>query len=856
MLSQIPFIYVNLLALCSFLLMFTAFAASKKTPVIRVFMVVLGDCILWSGSCVLMRLQMWPSMHFWYYVSLVTLFIMELLFYWFVHTFYRQKGKLSLLLCFLGTAAILPGTVTGFYLAPPTPVRQADGGVVFLYDQMNWHILIPCVLFVAIIVMTACLLLKLVRQQGVHSPGLMVIIWGGLVMLTGNLMQIAIPGNTFPYDALAGVIFAALLMSALYKRRMFRMTLLVSRGILAVALALVCIVMATNLITPLRSFALEELHLSDASATVLAALAFAGVLVLSYTLLRKLVDAMFTREEQQDRQLKRFTTEVSQTLSTMEIMAKLSSAVTAEIGVERVYICQKEGGEYVAKYCSRPLELTNFSISETSPQITYLREQEDYLISSEFQSSPLYLSAWESEKELFRRLAIDCVVAMKDGKEVIGLLLLAAREKGKRFDYNEISYLETICSVASIAMKNAGLYEKMFREARIDPLTGVYNYRYFVEKEAELFEACRDDCLSLIFADVDDFKLYNQLYGVEAGDAALCQISKEITLCVGESGTVFRTSGKVFGILLPHVDPRRAKTLAEEICRRVRAINRTPEGKSRKPLSLSVGICSAPYAASSAKELRDHADLAAYNAKQSGKDCITLFREAAAAPQRLAERTELIVGRIEQEGRENGGTLAMISALTAAIDAKDHYTFDHSKNVARYAASLAVGVGLNDEQVRTIYAAGLLHDIGKISIPEEILRKTGKLTDSEYDVMKSHVNSSIEMIRHLPDMDYLIPAVLGHHERWDGRGYPRGIQGEEIPLSARCLSIADAFDAMITDRPYRKGLPVEYAIQQLREGAGKQFDPQLAPVFAQMVEERQIPLAVDRGRGRRRDESL
>lgn len=110
MLSQIPFIYVNLLALCSFLLMFTAFAASQKTPVIRVFMVVLGDCILWSGSCVLMRLQMWPSMHFWYYVSLVTLFIMELLFYWFVHTFYRQKGKLSLLLCFLGTAAILPGT--------------------------------------------------------------------------------------------------------------------------------------------------------------------------------------------------------------------------------------------------------------------------------------------------------------------------------------------------------------------------------------------------------------------------------------------------------------------------------------------------------------------------------------------------------------------------------------------------------------------------------------------------------------------------------------------------------------------------------------------------------------------------
>lgn len=149
----------------------------------------------------------------------------------------------------------------------------------------------------------------------------------------------------------------------------------------------------------------------------------------------------------------------------------------------------------------------------------------------------------------------------------------------------------------------------------------------------------------------------------------------------------------------------------------------------------------------------------------------------------------------------------MISALTAAIDAKDHYTYAHSKNIVRYAATLAVASSLNDDQVRTIYISGLLHDIGKISIPEAILNKESRLSEEEYQAMKDHVNNSIAIIRCLPEVDYLIPAVLDHHKRWDGKGYPRGIAGKDIPITARCLAIADVFDAMTTDRPYRAGMP-------------------------------------------------
>ncbi len=841
--NNIPFLYINIIALSCFALMFVTFLATKKTPEIWAFLAVLLDAILWAGGAILMRMQMWPGLGFWYRLSLVALFSMELLFYIFVHTFAREKGRLLLGVFAVWTLATIPGTVSGFYLAPPTPVVQADGSTVYTY-AMNWHIFIPCVMFVTIIAATTFLLLKVMREQGAHSPGIQVIVTGGLVMLAGNLLQIGLPGNTFPFDALSGIVFAVLLMYALYRRRMFRLTLVVSRSLLTITLAAICLVAAANFISPMQEFFQDRLGLDQNLATMLVAVAFAAVLALAFVLMRRLMNAMFTREEQQNKLVKKFTEEVSQSLSTADIMEKMGAVIAGEIPIEQVYFCLLEGDRYQARYCSSPLATLSFSISKDSPQIAYLREQESYLILSEFCSTTKYLSVWEEEKELFRRLNIDCVAAMRDGEEIVGLALLSAKERGRSFNAVEIGFLETVNSIASIAMKNAALYEKMFREARIDPLTNVYNYRFFVEKLEEQFQACGRECLTLLYIDVDDFKLYNQLYGVGEGDAALCRIGGVITRAVGEGGTVFRTSGKVFAALLPYQDTQRGRTLAREIEERVGEINLVPERRRLKPLSVSVGICSAPYAASSAKELMDNADLAVYNAKQGGKDQIVIFRGASdLVPQHLAERTDAIVDRIERGDGEYRTALSMISALTAAIDAKDHYTYAHSKNVARYAATLAVAAGLNDDQVRTIYAAGLLHDIGKISVPENILNKTGKLDDGEYQIMKDHVNNSIEMIRHLPEMDYLIPAALGHHERWDGKGYPRGIAEEEIPVSARCLAIADVFDAMTTDRPYRQGLPLEYALDEIQRGAGTQFDPHLAEVFVRLIRSRSIPLS-------------
>ncbi len=840
--SGIPFLSVNITALCCFALLTATLLAAKKTPEIWMFLALLADCMLWMTGSILMRLQLWPGVGFWFKVSLMALFSVGWLFYLFLLCFAHRKEPVMTVVWALLTLLDLVLTATEFLLAPPVP-QMTEEGTVFLYT-FNWHILIACAIHAALVIYMVHLVRQVVRERGIHSPGLLLVIAGGVCLVIGNMLQIGIPGNTFPYDALGGVVFAGLMLFALYKKRMFRMTLVMSRSLLILVLALICALCAAYVITPLEDFLLRAFAMNLQAATIVVALLLSGALFLTYALTRRLTDALFTREEQQDKLLKQFSSEISQTLDTLEIMKKLTGVIQSELPTEQVYVCLLEDRAYRAKYSAQPLASLSFSIPQDSPHAAYLRDQEPYLITSEFRRSPLYLSVWEAEKSLLRRLNIDCMVALKDGTRVIGLVLIAAKDHNRPYSYVETGFLETVTSIASIAIKNAGLYEKMFREARIDSLTGAYNYRYFIEQQDRLFQQCRQDSLALILVDVDDFKLYNQLYGVKAGDQALRQICEVISQCVGTSGTVFRTSGKVFAVLLPHQDARSARVTAEEIMRRVAAVNDTPEGHALKPLTVSIGICAAPYAASSAKELMDNADLACFNAKQGGKDRIMLFRGAGTVqPYRLAERTDAIINQVERGDGEHQTTLAMIAALTAAIDAKDHYTYAHSKNVARYAANLAVAAGLNDEQVRTIYLGGLLHDVGKISIPEDILNKSGKLTDEEYECMKSHVNNSIDMVRHLPEVDYVIPAVLGHHERWDGKGYPRGIAGEEIPISARCLSVADVFDAMTTDRPYRRGLPLEYAVQEILKGRGTQFDPRLAELFVQLVRSREMPLS-------------
>ena len=303
-----------------------------------------------------------------------------------------------------------------------------------------------------------------------------------------------------------------------------------------------------------------------------------------------------------------------------------------------------------------------------------------------------------------------------------------------------------------------------------------------------------------------------------------------------------RCNGKEFGIILPYYDILSAKNLAENIRRQILEMNKRATDYALKVLTVSGGISAIPYGASNAKQLLDNADMTLYQVKRQGKNAIKVY--SAGEERFAAENAEADGGAGYREGIYSSYA-STIYALTAAIDTKDHYTFSHSKNVAYYASQLAFAYGMNDETISIVREGGLLHDIGKIGIPEHILNKPGKLTDEEYEIMKSHVENSIGIIRHLPSLDYVIPAVIGHHERYDGRGYPRRIAGEDISLLARILCIADAFDAMISKRSYKQPYPVEAALKEIEDQAGLQFDPELARLFVQQVRAGHITPVVD-----------
>lgn len=183
------------------------------------------------------------------------------------------------------------------------------------------------------------------------------------------------------------------------------------------------------------------------------------------------------------------------------------------------------------------------------------------------------------------------------------------------------------------------------------------------------------------------------------------------------------------------------------------------------------------------------------------------------------------------------GYLEMISAIRRIVDAKDIYTRGHSDRVSRYAVLIARKMGRDRRYCEQIRIAGLFHDVGKLSIPDEILRKNARLTDEEYEVIKTHSRNGADILSHITQFHAILPAVLSHHERYDGKGYPDGLQGEDIPEMARIIAAADAFDAMTSNRQYRQSLNFSLAVEELRNGRGTQFDPNVVDVFLQVIQE-------------------
>ncbi len=390
-----------------------------------------------------------------------------------------------------------------------------------------------------------------------------------------------------------------------------------------------------------------------------------------------------------------------------------------------------------------------------------------------------------------------------------GAIALAWRDPAA-IDDLLLERLVSFAELVEIAIANAEAQEALARQATTDGITGLPNHRAFHDLLArEVARAQRDQRpLSLVMLDIDHFKAVNDTFGHPVGDLVLAEVARRLAGIARGHETVARIGGEEFAWLLSETDAESA-FLAAERARQAVAEEAFAEVGS---VTVSAGVCSLAEA-SDGDTLVRLADRALYWAKHSGRDMTFRYtldaREMLPAPPGPVANLQLMNG---------------VRALARAIDAKDSSTREHSERVASLAARLARELGWTGGRVHVLFAAGLVHDVGKIGVSDEILLKAGPLAAAEYELVMAHAELGARIASEVVEPD-AVAWIRSHHERWDGTGYPSGLAGEGIPDGARLLALADAWDVMTANCSYQPRRSVEDALQECERLSGRQFAP-------------------------------
>jgi diguanylate cyclase (GGDEF)-like protein/putative nucleotidyltransferase with HDIG domain len=452
------------------------------------------------------------------------------------------------------------------------------------------------------------------------------------------------------------------------------------------------------------------------------------------------------------------------------------------------------------------------------------------------------------------------------GEQLLGVLYVESSEKCD-FNEQEVLLMRTLADLFAGALHNALTFQKAQEQAITDGLTGVKTHRFLMEAlSSEWKRSTRANRpFSLVLMDLDRFKFVNDFYGHLEGDVVLQRVGHILEQNCRRSDVVARYGGDEFVILMPETTVEQARQLASKL----RGWVASDPLLRDKNITASFGIAGFPVHGSTPQELIQVADSSMYLSKHQGgnsvssaeqgdpndtkrwkKDVleaylgVTLKRLFSTGPEAFEE----IYRRLEQFTRsliEQGGggsadglppaVVETVTSLALAIDAKDHYTQGHSQKVSAYAVMIAQALEMDQSEVEEIRLAGLLHDIGKVGIPETILNKSGPLDASEWETMKTHTELGAKILEPLEAMNRIRLMVRHHHEFYDGTGYPDHLEGEQIPHGARLIAIADAYDTITSARTYKKARTPEDAFGELERCAANQFDPELVRLFIQTM---------------------
>ena len=442
------------------------------------------------------------------------------------------------------------------------------------------------------------------------------------------------------------------------------------------------------------------------------------------------------------------------------------------------------------------------------------------------------------------------VIPLISVNECLGVMIIGDNKVEENADLYSL-----IASHYALFMHNAELMEQANAHANTDSLTSLHNHRGFQEilsTELEKAEKAKST-LSVIMMDVNNISKINRELGHAKGDEVIKLVAEKVKQNIRSNDTAGRYGGDEIAIILPDTDTNEAKYLAEYLTYSLSCCFIDDVG----PVKVSVGIANYPQCAKDQEKLLVSAEQAMYISQSKGYkdgmsaiisssdfnfwDDMALHSFAEVLTKRHSQlgvnfEEELVTKFANEEISSQHHLEELATSLAGAIDAKDPYTKGHSTSVSKYAEALARALNMPEAEVQRIKLGALLHDVGKIGIPESVLKKPTHLSDEEWEVMKQHPTIGAEKVLMQNEaLKDLMPMVKYHHEHIDGSGYPCKLKGDEIPLEARIVAVADTYHALISDRPYRKGLGVEKACEILQSGAGIQWDAELVRKFIQIA---------------------
>ncbi|MFC2122300.1 diguanylate cyclase [Bacteroidota bacterium] len=657
---------------------------------------------------------------------------------------------------------------------------------------------------------------------------------GVSIILIFRILSELVSAQDFAIDHIGFLINSVILAYAVTRYRLIDIKLLFRKSIITAGICLFLFDSFLILLYSMDSFLGAQW---TEGQRMVAIFAVALVLTLLFNTLRtnleKYTDRLFYGKRYNYRQMVlNFANRMSHIIEMPELAETMLQPLAKALGASQVSLLLMTDAYYQTYFAERNNQkqpVVSISLHKDGPIVKWLDQNDKPLYVNNIMSRPEFRSLSQEEKNLLEAAQINLLCPIKSKFQLVAILALSHKQTSGVYLQDDIDLLMTMASEAAIVIENAQLFEKAKERANTDELTGLYNHRYFHQRLDEEIARCSrfGDIFSLILMDIDKFKKYNDIYGHLAGDRVLAHIGKLINRSLRNVDISFRYGGDEFAILLPATPIEGAQKLVERLRRGLQ----TATDLQGAPMTCSIGIGSWPTDGVMREGILQAIDAALYYAKQTGRNLACLACEVSVSDILSSEP------KTGEQGKES--ILNTIYALAATVDAKDSYTYGHSKKVSMYATYIAEALGHCAEDIERIRTAALLHDIGKIGIADEVLNKQGYLTIDDLEPIRSHPNMGIAIIKHVDSLKSCLPGVQYHHEKYDGTGYPAGLKGGNIPLDARILAIADAFDAMTSKRPYRQiQATPEEAIAELTKYAGTQFDPEIVQAFIVVLQDK------------------